>query len=335
MAESAPPPPFNFAKIAHGPLLIGTMLNTLLYGISITQTFIYFSTFKKDRTWMKLVVLFIFLADTMNSVFDIEYIYNALVNNYNNPQAIMKANWVFGTDPAMTAIIGATVQIFFAWRVKVLTNSYIASAFIAVGALVECLGGIGTSIAIGIVPQWLEFQKFKVTVIIWLAASTVTDIAITTILVWHLRRHKGSFKVSNDILDKLIRMTVQTGLVTSIWATLDLALYLGVPNSGAHLAFNLALSKLYSNSLLSSLNSRSGWKFGTQDVSTEASSSTGRRANVLTFGSSITRPEVFIDVESHEMANTDSKPGSVTAPERPPRPFSLSEKPLPPPDSMV
>ncbi len=32
--------------------------------------------------------------------------------------------------------------------------------------------------------------------------------------------------------------------------------------SGLHLVFNLPLSKLYTNSLMSSLNSRAGWRFG-------------------------------------------------------------------------
>ena len=33
--------------------------------------------------------------------------------------------------------------------------------------------------------------------------------------------------------------------------------------TGLHLIFNLPLSKLYTNSLMSSLNSRAGWKYGT------------------------------------------------------------------------
>jgi hypothetical protein len=32
---------------------------------------------------MKLVVMLIFIADTMNSVFDVEYTYNSLVNHYS------------------------------------------------------------------------------------------------------------------------------------------------------------------------------------------------------------------------------------------------------------
>ncbi|KAI0322364.1 hypothetical protein OF83DRAFT_797809 [Amylostereum chailletii] len=335
----------NFAKVAHGPIFIGTILNVVLYGISIAQTYIYLTTYKRDRLWMKLVVGVVFLADTLNAVFDIEYTYNSLVNHYNDPAAIQKANWVFATgaflhlglstsahvfplirhtpffliesnaarssppDPAMTSIIGTIVQLFFAWRVKVLTGSNITVAILVVGAVISCLGGIATSIAIGIVPRWLEFQKFEIPVIIWLTVSALVDTTITAIMVWHLRKHKRGFKLSDDLLDKIIRLTVQTGMLTSVWAIVDLCVYLSIP-TGIHLIFNLPLSKLYSNSLLSSLNSRAGWKYATNSEETSSTGGQSRRPDVVTFGSTAIRPEVYIDVESHEMMHVDDKPNN-------------------------
>ena len=36
----------------------------------------------RDRKWLKCVVLFLFLADTVNAVFDLVYVYLALVVNF-------------------------------------------------------------------------------------------------------------------------------------------------------------------------------------------------------------------------------------------------------------
>lgn len=77
-------------------------------------------------------------------------------------------------------------------------------------------------------------------------------------------------------------VTVQTGMITAICAIIDLVLFLASVSSGQtvcgskdlltftptqpsglHLIFNLPLSKLYTNSLMSSLNSRMGWKYST------------------------------------------------------------------------
>ncbi|KAF8877461.1 hypothetical protein CPB84DRAFT_1661517, partial [Gymnopilus junonius] len=53
----------------------------------------------------------------------------------------------------------------------------------------------------------------------------------------------------------LASRTVQTGLITAVVATIDLFIYVFNP-TGLHLIFNFPLCKLYSNSLMSTFNSR-------------------------------------------------------------------------------
>ncbi|KAJ6488054.1 hypothetical protein C8R45DRAFT_264917 [Mycena sanguinolenta] len=57
------------------------------------------------------------------------------------------------------------------------------------------------------------------------------------------------------LVDRIIRITLQTGLTTAVCAIADLILFLADP-VGLHLAFNFPLCKLYTNSLFSSLNAR-------------------------------------------------------------------------------
>ncbi|KAH9933208.1 uncharacterized protein BXZ73DRAFT_101170 [Epithele typhae] len=296
----------SIAVAIYGPIFIGVVLNILLYGIMITQTYIYFNTFKQDRTWMKAFVGLLFLCDTVNCVFDIIFLYVPLINDFGDELALTTASWVFATDPAMTAIIGSLVQLFFAWRVKVLTNSTPAVLVITACAIVSLLGGIGTSIAVGMIPQFFEFQKFKVIVIIWLIASSVADCLITFVLVGYLRVHKTGFGPTDDFVNKIIRMTVQTGLITALWATVDLIVYLASP-TGLHLIFNIPLAKLYTNSLMSSLNSRAGWSYGSNSSgpATAESGNRGRNFGVRTGGeaSQMTPSQVYVDVESHEMVD--------------------------------
>jgi len=248
------------AEIALGPIFIGTAFNIVLYGIMITQVYLYFNTYKKDHKWLKCLVLFLFLADTINAVLDLVYIYDALIINFNNVEYMAKANWIFGADPAMTGIIASCVQLFYAWRVKVVTNNIWAVMFIAACAITDMLAGIGTSIAVGMIPIFTEAVRFKVIVIIWLVSAAVADVCITVSLTYHLRKNKTGFAVTDDVVNRIIRLIVQTGAVTSVCATVDLIVFL-VDTTGTHLIFNVPLSKLYTNSLMSSLNSRGGWKF--------------------------------------------------------------------------
>ncbi|KAK0503976.1 hypothetical protein EDD18DRAFT_1344868 [Armillaria luteobubalina] len=310
------------AEVAHGPMLIGFVFNVLLYGIMIAQVYLYYVTYKKDKTWMKAYasycpsVAVIFFADSLNTVFDFVYMYRSLIVHFGkliitwftntanrglgDVAFLGTADWVFGTDPALTGIIAAMVQVFFAWRVKVLTNNHWFVSIITLASLAGGSGGIATAVEVGLQPRFILFRNFKSVVILWLASECFADIFITVIMGefpigFSLRKHKTGFRASDELIDRVIRLTMQTGLMTSICATLDLIFYLVDP-TGTHLIFNFPLCKLYTNSMMSSLNSRGGWKFGgdatrgSQDDSLpHVMSSTERH-----------KPDI-VRVETHEM----------------------------------
>ncbi|KIM66841.1 hypothetical protein SCLCIDRAFT_21616 [Scleroderma citrinum Foug A] len=293
----------NPAQIAHGPFLVGVAINIFLYGIMVTQMYLYYSSYKSDHFWMKFFVGFLFLADTINTLFDFVYIYQALVNHFGDSLWLTTANWgkLFATDPVMTGLIGGSVQLFFAWRIYVLTKNPLVVSAVVLLSVAGFLGSVGTTIGVRMVPAFVQFQKFEVIVIIWLACAACADIIITTALVLHLRSQKSGFSATDDVIDRVIRLTMQTGLVTSLCAAVDLVIYLTI-TSGLHLLFNVPLAKLYTNSLMSSLNARGGWKYNN-------TSQTGNRGTNTQQGTlqrqSIMRPEVFVHVEEHELVDGD------------------------------
>ncbi|KAG7445553.1 uncharacterized protein BT62DRAFT_981044 [Guyanagaster necrorhizus] len=305
------------AEVAHGPILIGLMFNTLLLGVVIAQVYIYMTTYQKDRLWMKAYVIFLFLTNLLNSAFIMAYTYISLIKHFDDVPYLYNATWLFSTDPALTGIIAGAVQLFFAWRVKVLTSNWYLGALVAILALT----GVGSSIVVAIkseaVGAFTRFQEFKSIVVVWLVSACVGDFTITAILVWYLRKHKTGFQGSDELVDRIIRATVQTGLITSIMAIIDLIVYL-VDSSGLHLLFNLTLARLYTNTLMSSLNSRSGWSYSNSNPDSHSQSGLVSTSGVIGSGSrgrkgtgTVTRPEVFVHVEQHELGDIRS-PGVVS-----------------------
>ncbi|KAL1665337.1 hypothetical protein GGF50DRAFT_126451 [Schizophyllum commune] len=282
------------AKAANsfGGMLLGTYFNLILWGVSITQTYLYFGV---DRMFIRIFVGFVFLADSVQAVFTMIYMYQTLISRFGEEKALNVATWVFSTDPALTGIIGGCIQLFFAWRIFVLTKSWLLLCTVALFSIGTLLAGIGTGIAAHIVPEFANFQEFKPVVIIWLAASAAADILIAVTLAWYLRNHKTGFESTDNYIDRLIKMTVQTGMVTAVWATIDLLLFF-------HLIFNFCLAKLYTNSLMSSLNSRGGWGYSSQSQSTPAVSSGAKTfSGGRTGDGTQDHTQVFVQVESHEM----------------------------------
>lgn len=132
--------------------------------------------------------------------------------------------------------------------------------------------------------------------------APVTDLVISLALVTFLRQSRTGFATTDDLLTKLTRLTIQTGLITAVWALIDLILFVsmtsstlsGIPNTcisqlclnnNWHFVFNMALAKLYGNCLMSSLNARTEWseKAASQN---QVQGWVRRILSVLTFGES-------------------------------------------------
>ncbi|CAE6426753.1 unnamed protein product [Rhizoctonia solani] len=250
-----------------GPILLGTIVNIWLYGIMTIQTTMYYVAFPRDHRWIKILVAYMFTVDTLNSIFNIGLVWKYTITLFGDYERIQTSSWWFNVEPVMTVMISSATQSFFAWRIAKLTGHAWMGWAIAFSALVQFFGGTATSIGTFIVRDFARFQELRVPVIIWLTLSALTDVVITGILSWYLHTHRTGFSKTDDVITRLVRLTVQTGLITTVWATTDLLVYL-CWSSNMHVFFQLPLCKLYTNSLMSTLNARAGWG-GSFGASTE------------------------------------------------------------------
>jgi len=129
-----------------------------------------------------------------------------------------------------------------------------------------------------------------------------------------LHRHRAGTKRSDKLVDKIIRMTIQTGALTTVFVNMDMFLYLFDP-TGLHFVLGFFIAKLYINSFLATLNARKGWasppssqtwnhSFGLSNLHAKATQhsvvDSGRKTGAVQL-SIPPRPEVDVDVESYEM----------------------------------
>ncbi|KAK7473113.1 hypothetical protein VKT23_001212 [Stygiomarasmius scandens] len=302
----------------------------------------------RDPTWMKLYVAVLLFANLLNTIFLAIWLYNAMISNFGDIDSLMTADWLFATGAVMTGIIVSYVQVFFAWRVKVLTGSVLLSLLAGIPSVLGFVASLVSSFEVKRFPRVVEFGNFKDWIVLWLVSETTSDLIITSVLVTYLcvlpamippqlgcganrfastdmvitnntiqRRNKQGFRGSDEVIDRIIRLTVQTGLVTSVVAVIDVVLFLVFPNSATHLVFNIPLNKIYSIMLMSSLNSRQGWAYGTTSKqSGTGSSGTGTGLSYGRDRSGSQSAPGFINsqnratlsgvrvVESHEMGDT-------------------------------
>ncbi len=139
------------------------------------------------------------------------------------------AGWTLETDPILTGVMSGMVQVFFAWKIWVLTKYVIYPSnsqvpfliqlhgcrnYFYVGAILICAlaslaGAIATSIAgIPIMnsADWEEIRNklYKLS-LVWLAPAAFGDLIITVVITVSLQRAKGSIRRTNCVLNKIIR----------------------------------------------------------------------------------------------------------------------------------
>ncbi|KAJ8075645.1 hypothetical protein PM082_021275 [Marasmius tenuissimus] len=154
----APPGP---AVLIQGPMFIGIAFNLFLLGFITLQCYIYGTTCRKDKLWMKYFVCILYLVNVLHTVFLLVYLYETSINQFSGVLHLIQSDWVAVTDPLLTGLIATQVQLFFAWRVKVLTGS-IWLAIIVIVLSMTGLAGAAASTVFVLDINFPELQKYKV-----------------------------------------------------------------------------------------------------------------------------------------------------------------------------
>ncbi|ETW75416.1 hypothetical protein HETIRDRAFT_456026 [Heterobasidion irregulare TC 32-1] len=102
-------------------------------------------------------------------------------------------------------------------------------------------------------------------IIVWLASGAACDVMITAVMVRFLIRASSSshWMDTKDTLNKLIKLTVETGMITAFGATIELILFWAFHQNNVHFI-------LYSNTILATLNARAGFRGGSSVWSSSA-----------------------------------------------------------------
>ncbi|KAF7372846.1 hypothetical protein MSAN_00490600 [Mycena sanguinolenta] len=287
---SAPAPTLPNVQLFYGPMIIGAFFNMILYGVLLMQTLTYYQVYRRDPKWMRLFIAFLFFVETANTSLNMAMMYQPLILEYGQEPVFFPI--VFMTEPLCVVLVSMPIQLLYAWRIHRLTNSFWIPAIISVLAMASFAGGVWTAITIQILRQFSKKPLLHNPALLWFLGACVADILITVSLVIKLSQAKTGFSATSCMLDKIIRMTIQTGMITALFSILDVACFMILPASLIHIysrcpsfdrllysqhyavskypldylffdiltdvdfVWDLSLSKLYCNCLMSTLNAR-------------------------------------------------------------------------------
>ncbi|KAJ7588200.1 hypothetical protein C8J56DRAFT_1050259 [Mycena floridula] len=261
LLEISPPNQQQIAEKIFGPVLVGVLFSTILYGINVVQIFTYHETSsKRDSIWICGLVFVLFFSVTINTAFNMFAIYQPLVQQFGQLQSVMPV--YLRIDPIMTAIVSMPVQVLMAWRIKVVTEMMLWSGIIIVIAMVSFAASIWTTVLVALQPDFSKYSQIRAAPSTWLITSATADIIIAGVLVYSMHTRKSGVNTSLDAyMNYIIRVTVQTGALTAVFALCDALIFSILKDTTIFFAWDLSLSKLYLMTILCSLNTRDSFTY--------------------------------------------------------------------------
>ncbi|KAJ7223297.1 hypothetical protein GGX14DRAFT_694365, partial [Mycena pura] len=272
-----------------GAYQIGAMASFMLFGMTITQVYIYFTRFHDDRPKLKAFVAFVFLCEVGHALSIGDSLYRFTITDYGKDENpfLLRAPKTLLIAVLFSGIIGPSVQSFFSHRIYILSQSLLLPCIIWSIAFLRFL----SSTVVGITGLMMSSMESYVEQWGWLVTTTwgisvANDVVITGTLAFLLYRRRGDMNRTVALLDKLIKWTVETGMLTSSTGIIMLIFFVRMKNSLIWLAMFTIGARLFANSLLASLNSRIG-------IREMARSSVIIPNSVLVVRRSTDRPTVF------------------------------------------
>ncbi|KAI9446017.1 hypothetical protein H4582DRAFT_522065 [Lactarius indigo] len=253
MAGSSDVPSASLDVIrAASPLLFGPLFNWTLYGILCVQIYVYSYNFPIDGRSIKFTAYFVFVLETAQTALTGADMYYWFIGGFGNVERLSHSHFAPIDIAIVNAIIELVVQGYFCYRIWVLNKrSLWLCVIIAVCAVIQAVAAIWlgiTSLKVG------KYVLSKAGLYLWSIPSAFADILIAVAMTLQLRKASSDF--SNFVLIRVVRLTVETNALTAAMAITSLVLYAAFPNEVYYVYITAIIGKLYSNTLLASLNNR-------------------------------------------------------------------------------
>ncbi|CAK5274994.1 unnamed protein product, partial [Mycena citricolor] len=255
-----------------GALEIGIMFSLVMFGVIALQAYTYFTqNCSTDRRWLKLFVGMVMFFELCHSVASCHALYYFTIDLAGVPEERKAANsYSLSITPVFETIITALIQCFFAFRIRILSGSLRLSVLCWALAAVRLGAGLTMSVVclldVPLEPNnYYLVETFGGIITAALVVGVVLDVIITIGLCVYIRRLSTSPTKMPDGSQQLVRglisWAIETGLITSLTSVTVVITFQTMKHDctfyfGIWLALYTFLAKLYSNSLLVSLNAR-------------------------------------------------------------------------------
>ncbi|KAH9036627.1 hypothetical protein EDB85DRAFT_740227 [Lactarius pseudohatsudake] len=261
-----------------GALFIGTILSSIIYGVTWLQVYSYYNSHSsRDRWPLKSFVAFLMLIDSVNVVFIIQINYHASITNFGDYQSFLLVPWSF---PAMTLssyILEVSVEHFYAYRIYRLSRG---SPYLPVAISAVSLSSFGEFLRSGM-PRGVRLNfnrllqaigilfcakvvehihepgnRFQGLSMATLGCKVLCDVLITFGMVRTLLGNRTQVRRTKNVLNTLAIYSINCGALNLVFAISCVTLLAKYRTAFIYAPSFLITMRLYFCGFMSILNSR-------------------------------------------------------------------------------
>ncbi|KDR68172.1 hypothetical protein GALMADRAFT_146653 [Galerina marginata CBS 339.88] len=242
-----------------GAVEIATFLSLVLLGVSLSQGYTYFRRSEQDKFSLKLMVTVLLVLEIFHSFTAAHTIYFDTITRWNRAEI---NSYSLSANVVNETLITVMVQCFFSHRIYRLSGKLPISIACFGLAILRFLSAMGMSLEAVLdvrrTPNWVIFiSQFNWVITSALALGGATDLLIAASMLFYLKKltSPSNMKSTTQLLNRLIRYSLQTGFLTSLTSLAVIVCFHTMKNL-VWFGLYIILAKIYSNSLLASLNAR-------------------------------------------------------------------------------
>ncbi|KAK1218637.1 hypothetical protein PQX77_018678 [Marasmius sp. AFHP31] len=175
-----------------------------------------------------------------------------------SPSNDARLGWFF--VPVLGGLVGLGVQLFYAWRISVLSESRIGPLLLVALSVLSAAAAFASAAfgsKVKSVQQIGSVDGLRISIAIWYTTSAACDLIIAIYMCYLLTRGSSNgVESTRRTIGRIIRLTVETNALTAALAVTTVGLLVGQKNQMYYTVFSLILPSIYGNTLMVMLNLR-------------------------------------------------------------------------------
>ncbi|CAA7260926.1 unnamed protein product [Cyclocybe aegerita] len=248
-------------KFNTGAILIGSYVNLVLYTLELFafRTYLRCERSCSDRKSLKVIVFSCVFIDTIGTFAACAVVFTDAVVYWGDPSDLGQLHWTNALWFVSNQVVALVVQGFMVTRYFKLSHNYIVTIIIFLFMLASFACSIQVAVVSSLKNRTRDQRVRELSFItVVLVGALITDALITIALIWLLRIQKVYSDTTKSIVRRLSSLAIRSGLATCVVVLATFITFAVDPSSSLSNGIAFVVARVYSLTMLFTLNSREG-----------------------------------------------------------------------------